>query len=159
MGLYNYICPRCGWTSGSSNSYGYDSCPRCSKGRPDRNIISEDSDDVTNRYKKDYEYAEKDAAFQKREENIGIIVASIILCVFLLFPGVLILRLLDLFFHFESGWLIWLVTLSFSGLVYYFCGNWKNYLIVDGVLIVFFLILSIFLEDLKPFSWGYSMLF
>lgn len=159
MGLYNYICPKCGWTSGSSNSYGYHTCPNCSKGRPERNIIFEDCDDITNRNKKDYEFAERDAAFQKRENTISIIVACIFLCGFLFFPGVLVLRLLDLVFHFESGWLIWLITLGSSVIVYSFCGNWKKYLILDGILIAIFLILSIFIEDLKPFSWAYDMLF
>lgn len=150
MALYNNTCEECGWSSGPTNrKYTcLNTCPVCGKRSVSSAQISESGSNDTDSY---------------NGFPLLLLIVGVILClcsVLVFFPGLMFMMFLDKWVHYESTFWIWVSAILYSGIVFLFCGfNWKKYLVVDGIFILFILLLSLFIDSFSPFSWATNILF
>ena len=151
MATYTNYCRRCGWRY-IGREGGPTRCPCCDSIEMSDNVITE------------FDSPEEKAAHARacKEERKSFILLLICIAVVLawVFPGALVLMLLHVMVDIDSGFLNWLLSMVFSGVIFMICkGNMINFLKVDVWIIGISTIIGWCVSDFRPWSFAISTYF
>ena len=148
MDLYNYICGKCGWTSGPTSHLPSKCCPQCKQYSLGAVPINEEA--------------------RKTGETNGIFNAILLVIIMmivgglvaLIFPGTLIAMFIEPYVGSMDILWSWIAVVAISFLIFAICGfKFYRYLLLGlGITAICAILIWLF-EDFSPFDWGLKHLF